>query len=248
VGSAGNDKLVALKVGESFRDLDVGPELVLVPPGEFMMGEKGSQHKVTIGYPLLVGKFPVTFAEWDAAVAAGGVTHTPADQGWGRGRRPVMNVSWDDAKAYTAWLSKSPGQAYRLLTEAEWEYCCRAGTATTYSFGDKISKAQAQFSEGKWGSAKQTVEVGKFPANAFGLHDLHGNVWEWCEDPWHDSYAGAPADGSVWAQGGDATKRVLRGGSWYNYPENLRSALRFRLAADFRGSSGGFRVARSVSR
>lgn len=268
VGPAGNDKLVALKPGESIRDLDApvgtgqpetqlrSAELVLVPPGKFWMGSKENdgypderpRHEVTIDYPLLVGKYPVTFAEWDAAVAAGGVTHKPVDRDWGRGRRPVIDVSWDDAKAYTAWLSKVTGKSYRLLSESEWEYCCRAGTTTAYSFGDTITKAQAQFSEGERGSAKQTVEVGRFPANAFGLQDMHGNVWEWCEDHWHDTYAGAPTDGSAWVTGGDKTRRVLRGGSWNFLPEYLRSAGRDWYATDYRHLSYGLRVARLVSR
>lgn len=258
VGPAGSDKLVALKPGESFRDLDppVGPELVLVPPGRFWMGSNENEgsdrerprHEVTIGYPLLVGKYPVTFAEWDAAEAAGGVTHKPGDEGWGRGRQPVINVSWDDAQAYTAWLSKVTGKSYRLLSESEWEYCCRAGTTTAYSFGDTITTARAQFLGGVSLSANQTVKVGSFPANAFGLHDMHGNVREWCEDHWHDTYAGAPADGSAWVSGGYKERRVLRGGSRLDSPQDLRSAGRFRNKTDGRYGFNGFRVARLVSR
>jgi formylglycine-generating enzyme required for sulfatase activity len=235
--------------GETIRDIDIGPEMVLVPPGKFWMGSKDNEgsedeqprHEVTIAAPLLVGKYPIMFAEWDAAVSVGGVSHEPDDEGWGRGRRPVINVSWVDAKEYAAWLSKRTGKAYRLLSEAEWEYCCRAGTARDYSFGATITQAQAQF------GAKQTVEVGNFPANAFGLHDMHGNVWEWCEDPWHQNYQGAPTDGSAWIDGGDTRNCIVRGGSWFNGPRNGRSALRGRTPPDLRRYNRGFRVARALS-
>jgi formylglycine-generating enzyme required for sulfatase activity len=215
------------------------------PPGEAdRYNDEGPQHKVTIARPFAVGKFEVTFAEWDACVAAGGCQHRPGDQGWGRGRRPVINVTWHDAKEYVAWLSRKTGKSYRLLSEAEWEYVARAGTTTRYAFGDIIGKSQAQFSEGDWGSAGKTVEVGSFPANKFGLHDMHGNVWEWVEDAWHPSYQGAPANGSVWL-GGDTSLRVLRGGSWGNVPRYLRSASRNRIQPTDRGIGIGFRVART---
>ena len=126
-----------------------------------------------------VGKFELTFDEWAACVAGGGCASNknPSDQGWGKVRRPVINVSWNDSKEYVAWRSGKTGKTYRLLSEAEWEYAARGGTTTKYAFGDTISKQQAQFSEGSLGSAKQTVEVGRFPANKFGLHDMHGSVW-----------------------------------------------------------------------
>ncbi len=142
-----------LKPGESFRDLDIAPEMVVIPPGEFLMGSKdgeGSddehpQHKVTIRQAFAVGKYPVTFAEWDAGGcrSGGGFRYKPEDQGWGRGRRPVINVSWNDAQAYVKWLSERTGQRYRLLSEAEWEYACRAGYHTAYFFGDSIGKKLA---------------------------------------------------------------------------------------------------------
>ena len=195
---------------------------------------------MTIARPFAVGKFEVTFAEWDACVAAGGCKHRPGDEGWGRGRRPVINVSWDNAKEYVAWLSRKTGKSYRLLSEAEWEYAARAGTTTKYAFGDTISTSQAKYGEGG------TVEVGSFPANRFGLYDLHGNVWEWVEDAWHPDYQGAPTDGSVWT-GGDTSLRVLRGGSWDGYfPGYLRSANRIRYHPDKRDVSIGFRVSRTL--
>ena len=239
-----------LKFSESFRDFDAAPEMVIVPAGEFWMGSKDGEgsgkerprHKVTIANPFAVGKYPVTFAEWDAALAAGGVKHKPKTD-WGRGRQPVMRVSWDDAQAYVEWLSARSGQPYRLLSEAEWEYCCRAGSTTAYSFGDNITKQQAQFSQGNWNSGGKTAEVGSFPANAFGLHDMHGNVWEWCQDCWNGNYVNAPTDGSVWTTG-DCSRRVLRGGSWSDGPRTLRAARRSGCPASGRFIHGGFRLAR----
>ena len=175
-------------------------------------GEDGDaerpRHKVTIPKPFAVGRYAVTFDDWEAAVSAGSVQHRPSDKGWGRGRRPVIDVSWDDAQAYLKWLSSKTAQPYRLLSEAEWEYCCRAGTETAYSFGNSITKQQAQFSEDGYGSADRTVEVGSFAANAFGLHDMHGNVLEWCEDCWNDNYHNAPRDGSAWTTG-DSGRRCF---------------------------------------
>lgn len=248
-GRSGN-----LRPGESFRDLDIAPEMVVLPPGEFLMGSKDGegddderpQHKVTIRQAFAVGKYPVTFAEWDAAVAQGGVSHKPRDQGWGRGRRPVIDVSWDDAQAYVKWLAQKTAQPYRLLSEAEWEYACRAGTETADSFGDSITKAQAAFWERGLDSAGKTVEVGSFPANRFGLHDMHGNVWEWCQDCWNDNYRGAPSDGSAWTAS-DRSRRVLRGGSWLDFAQDLRAANRDRNYPDDRVSYLGFRLARTLN-
>jgi formylglycine-generating enzyme required for sulfatase activity len=230
------------------RDCADCPEMVVVPAGKFMMGSvegdpnESPIHEVTIRRSFAVGKFEVTFTEWAARVADGGCTNnkTPNDQGWGKGRRPVINVSWNDAKEYVTWLSRKTGQPYRLLTEAEWEYVARASTTTKYAFGDAINKQQAQFSD------RKTAEVGSFPANAWGLHDMHGNVWEWVEDSWHGSYGGNPAmDGSVW-QGGDTTLRVLRGGSWGDSPRILRPAFRNRELPSNRGNDVGFRVAKTL--
>jgi formylglycine-generating enzyme required for sulfatase activity len=246
------------------------PEMVTIPPGKFLMGSPKTeelwkeydgreepQHEVWIDYTFAFSKHPVTFAEWDAAIAAGAKLEKPGDQGWGRDRRPVINVSWNDAKAYIAWLNSKLGlegraDAYRLPGEAEWEYACRAGTTTPFGFGATISTAQANYNgECTYGAGKKgekrgkTAPVGSFPANGFGLHDMHGNVWEWCEDVWNANYNGAPADGSAWLTG-NASFRVLRGGSWNNPPEYLRSAFRFRLNPSGRFFSVGFRVARTL--
>jgi formylglycine-generating enzyme required for sulfatase activity len=251
---------LALKPKDSFRECDVCPEMVVVPEGSFMMGSppgeagrerfnKGSespQHRVTIARPFAVGKFETTFAEWDACVGDSGCKHHPSDQRWGRGRRPVINVSWDDAKEYVAWLSHKTGKSYRLVSEAEWEYAARAGTATKYHFGNTITMSQARFSESSFrGPTEGTVEVGSFPANSFGLYDMLGNVSEWVEDNWHPNYQGAPSDGSVWT-GGNQSLRVVRGGDWYSISHGLRSAARSTERPGARYGGVGFRVARTL--
>lgn len=159
----------------------------------------------------------------------------------------MINVSWEDAKAYASWLSQKTGKRYRLLSEAEWEYCCRAGTTTKHAFGDGAMRHQAQFSEGEMGSAQQTVEVGTFPPNGWGLYDTHANVWEWCEDDWHDNYEGAPQDGTVWQGDGNAPLRILRGGSWASVnPGIRRSAFRYHARPDLRSNFMGFRPSRTL--
>ena len=160
------------------------------------------------------------------------------------GRRPVINVDWEDAKSFVAWLSVQTGQSYRLLSEAEWEYACRAGTTTRYWWGDEITPENANYGR----NVGKTTEVGRYPANPFGLYDMHGNVWEWVEDCWNDSYRGRrPDDGSTWTTG-DCGRRVLRGGSWNDDPEDLRSAFRGRIARRQPVRIIGFRVARTLSR
>jgi len=249
-----------LQPGQEFRDCPhVCPKMVVLPSGEFMMGSplseakrgkpEGPQRKVTIARPFAVGKYEVTFAEWDACVEDRGCNHRPGDEGWGRGRRPVINVSWPDAKEYVGWLSRKTGGTYRLLSEAEWEYAARAGTTTPYAFGDTIDQSQAHFAVGRlWGSVGTTVEVGSFLPNKFGLYDMHGNVWELVEDNMHLNYEGSPpTDGSVW-EGGDRAMRVSRGGSWQSPANFLRSAHRHMTpaCADCRFRGNGFRVARTV--
>ena len=209
--------------GEVFRDCPECPELVVVPPGSFEMGspsgeanrddDEGPVHRVTFERPFAVGVYEVTFGEWDACVSGGGCGgYRPDDEGWGRGNRPVVNVSWDDVKAYVDWLTGKTGEEYRLLSEAEWEYVARAGTRTAYWWGDDFGQNRANC-HGCGDSYRPTAPVGSFSANPFGLHDVHGNVWEWVEDCWNDSYDGAPSDGSAW-ESGNCERRVLRGGSW----------------------------------
>jgi formylglycine-generating enzyme required for sulfatase activity len=249
------------KPGETFKECDDCPEMVVVPAGSFTMGSpasergrsssEGPQHRVTIAKHFAVGKFEVTFAEWDACVADGGCNgYKPADQGWGRGRRPVINVSWTDALSYISWLQRRTGRKYHLLSEAQWEYAARAGTTTPFSTGRTITTGQANF-DGNYSSPKgqyrqSTVAVGALGANAFGLHEMHGNTSEWTEDCWNGSFAGAPSDGSAWTSG-ECGRRVLRGGCWSGVPSELRSAHRGWNDPGVRAGCFGFRVARTLT-
>ena len=241
-------------IGESFRDCAECPEVVVIPTGRFKMGspssetgrdlDEGPQREVSVLRSLAVGKFEVTFAEWDACVAASGCSRRPSDGGWGRGSQPVMNISWGDAQEYVRWLSLRTGRGYRLLTEAEWEYAARAGTTTPYSFGFLVGPSQANYSGGGLG---RTQAVGSYPANAWGLHDMHGNVWEWVQDAYFAGYAGAPSDASQAVESAHYPRysaRILRGGSWDSGPQYLRSALRLRSSWEGAHDTG-FRVART---
>ena len=243
------------------------PQMIAIPPGRFRMGapanEEGSNdwerpmQDITIAHAFAMGRCAVTFAEWDAALAAGAKLPKPEDRGWGRGARPVINVSWEDAQSYIAWLNQRAGlagrkDAYRLPTEAEWEYACRAGTTTPFSFGETISTAQANYDGNyTYGSGpkgeyrKQTLPVGSFPPNPFGLYDMHGNVREWVEDCWRNSLTGQPADGAAYTTQG-CSYRVNRGGSWFYGPQNLRSADRGWNAPTDRDDILGFRLARTL--
>jgi formylglycine-generating enzyme required for sulfatase activity len=161
---------------------------------------------------------------------------------------PIINVSWDDAGQYAGWLSQVTGKQYRLLTEAEWEYAARAGTTTRYYWGDDPATGDANCNGcgGQW-KLQQTAPVGSFKPNAFGLHDMHGNVWEWVEDSWHETYDDAPTDASAWLQDSDPKYRMIRGGSWRNESENVRSAFRVRRQHLVEFDTLGFRVARTLS-
>ena len=240
-----------------FRDCPACPEMVVVPAGAFTMGsppdepgrdeDEEPQHRVSISRPFAVGKYEVTFAEWDACEADGGCDHQADDQGWGRDDRPAINVSWDDAKRYVAWLSRKTRASYRLLSEAEWEYVGRAGSSTIYWWGQHLGRGYADCDGcGSQWDNQQTAAVGRFDANAFGVHDTTGNVWEWIEDCWHDNYDDAPTDGSAWSSGGDCGRRILRGGSWNNEPWLVRSAARAWSLPGYRSGTIGFRVARTI--
>ena len=276
----GNESSTTLTAGMQFRDVlrsgGEGPLMVMVPTGSFTMGSGspenedgtisfvGPQHRVTISRQFAVGVYEVMFAEWDACVAGGGcANYRPSDEEWGRGDRPAINVSWEDAQAYVSWLSTQTGAEYRLLSESEWEYVARAGTMTRFHFGNDASRLcswangadlTAKQSYSSWNGVADcedgyvhTAPVGSFSANALGLHDVHGNVWEWVQDCWNDSYDGAPTDGSAW-DSGDCVGGVLRGGSWLANPGYLQSALRsLELTTDTRYKSYGFRVARTLS-
>ena len=235
----------------------VAREMVVIPAGRFRMGCVSGRgcldrefpvHEVTIPEAFAVSVYEVTFAQWDACVLGGGCGgYRPDDFGWGRGTRPVILVSWEDAQEYVGWLSRQTGEAYRLLSESEWEYVVRAWTSTVYSWGNAIGSNRANCNGcGSQWDYRQTAPVGSFPANAYGVHDMHGNVYEWVEDCWNDSYAGAPSDGGAW-RSGDCSERVLRDGSWSLIPRFLRSVLRSRLPSGDRYSFIGFRVARTLT-
>ncbi|MGQ0522410.1 MAG: SUMF1/EgtB/PvdO family nonheme iron enzyme [Betaproteobacteria bacterium] len=260
VKSASNS-IAAMSPGMSFRDCAACPEMVVIPAGSFTMGSpdseadrfdiEGPQHQVSIPRPFAVGKYEVTFDEWDACVREGGCTHNPSDSGWGRGRRPVINVSWHDAKAYAEWLSRKSGANYRLLTEAEWEYAARAGTTTPFSFGTAITLQQANSNGNRsWlglslAAPLKTLPVGSYAPNAFGLYDVHGNVHEWTESCFSAYvWSAAPRDGSARTPGNCAV-RVRRGGAWGNYSQHLRSAGRGASEPSLRENAIGFRVSRT---
>jgi formylglycine-generating enzyme required for sulfatase activity len=264
--------------GRSFRDCEICPEMVEIKPGALLVGspwleadhttEEGPRRLVEIKEPFAVGRFEVTFEEWDAAQedtnwerVTGLAPRKPEDEGWGRGRRPVINVSWNDARAYVKWLSQRTGQTYRLLREAEWEYAARAGTTAAYPWGHDASHDFANYGlneccEGvsigkdRW---INTAPVGSFPANKYGLHDMSGNVQEWLADNWQASYLNwRPNDGDLprgiaISPNTDASHRVVRGGSWLLPPRNLRSASRQGRDPVSRGAALGFRVARTLT-
>jgi formylglycine-generating enzyme required for sulfatase activity len=248
----------ALKPKDTFKDCDKCPEMVVVPAGSFTMGspasepgrdvDEGPLHNVSIAKPFAIARFSTTFDEWDACVADGGCDeHRPGDQGWKRGPMPVINVSWADATAYVAWLSRKAGKPYRLLTEAEWEYAARGGSTTAYYWGDEIGNGNANCNGcGSQWDNEQTSPVGSFAANAFGLFDMAGNVWQWVQDCYHGNYGGAPADGSAWGSE-DCKNHVIRGGSWFSFPQLLRSAGRYWSPENSWGNLLGFRVGRTIS-
>jgi formylglycine-generating enzyme required for sulfatase activity len=261
------------KPGETFRDCPTCPEMVVIPAGTFQMGSpegepgrtevEGPVHTVTFARPFAIARHEVTFDQWDACVRDGGCQHRPDDAGWGRGARPVIYVTWKDAKEYVQWLSRKTGQDYRLPGEAEWEYAARAGTKTARFWGEdpdaacRYANVYDETHKGEQAALlplpkhncndgyAPTAPVAQFEANAFGLNDMLGNVWEWTEDCWNDSYRGAPSDGSAWTKG-DCGRRVLRGGSWSLIPDFVRSAYRFWDVTGFRDYNSGFRPARTL--
>ena len=234
---------------EQRKECDDCPLMVAVPAGEFRMGDgryrRGSPIRSVSIKRFAVGVHEVTFSQWDACHRAGGCETNPRDNGWGRGNRPVIDVSWDDAIQYVDWLSSKTGKEYRLLSESEWEYAARAKTKSPFYTGSSISTDQANYRN----SRGRTVEVGTLrnDGNRFGLYDVHGNVWEWVEDCWHGNYSGAPQDGSAWTHDGDCGKRMFRGGSWENSSEHVSSAYRWGADRRRRAASLGFRVARTLN-
>jgi formylglycine-generating enzyme required for sulfatase activity len=237
--------------GQVLRDCESCPELIVIPEGSFRMGSpdsepdrfatEGPQRQVSVP-KFAMSRYEVTFAEWDACLAGGGCRgFSPNDRGWGRGRRPVIGVSWQEAQSYVDWLNqKSGGHLYRLPTEAEWEYAARAGAETRYSFGTRISRAQANYGSGR------SDPVGSYQPNAFGLFDMHGNVWEWVADCYRPTYDGAPADGSA-VEDPACKLRPYRGGGYDDPAAAQRAANRRRADAAAHLSGVGFRVVRRVS-
>ena len=235
-----------------------GPAMVVMPPGQFLMGsppselerekQEGPQHLVAIAKPFAIVRYAVTFADFDLYTHATQQEPMP-DLGFGRNLRPVIEVTWRQAKAYCAWLIAQTGHRYRLPSEAEWEYACRAGTTTPFACGDTLSTAQANY-QGNWGYGQGSpgefrgmpVPVNQFEANDFGLYQMHGNVWEWCEDNWHRHYKGAPHNGRPWLK--NSRERVLRGGSFNDQPGMLRSAYRYGYKETLRWCNIGFHVVR----
>jgi formylglycine-generating enzyme required for sulfatase activity len=239
---------IVRNTGDRFRDCPDCGELVVVPAGSFEMGSTSEYedpvHRVTIAKPFAIGRREVTFSEWDSCVASRACKPIQ-DRGWGRGDRPVLGVTWSDTKEFLDWLSKKTGQRYRLPSEAEWEYAARAGTTTEYWWGRDLGIAQANCRECNTGRPQQTLPVGSFQPNPFGLYDTAGNVAEWVEDCWNDDYKGAPTDGSAWTAG-QCQLRVLRGGAFDSQARYLRTTSRFRYDANVRFLENGFRVLREL--
>jgi formylglycine-generating enzyme required for sulfatase activity len=269
---------------DRFRDgTGAGPELVVLKAGRFQMGSpeherkiamaagaqqnwlarETPQHWVGIERAFALGRYPVTVGEWRVFAEATG-WQPEGEVDWAApgfaqlDSHPVVGVSWNDAQRYLAWLSEVTGAHYRLPSEAEWEYACRAGTRTAFSFGDNIDTSLANYDGNfTWNGGapgdyrRGTTPVTLFPPNPWGLHDMHGNVWEWVQDLMHDNYEGAPHDGSAWEEvsqrGGDRARRILRGGCWLYNPRYLRSALRNAFSAVMSNDIVGFRVARELS-
>jgi formylglycine-generating enzyme required for sulfatase activity len=245
-----------LRPGDRFKECATDcPEMIVIAAGQFTMGspetdpghyfDESPQHAVTIARPFAISRFVVTFADWDACRSVGGCPDMD-DSDMGGGNKPVINTNWDDSRQYVAWLARMTGQPYRLLTEAEWEYAARAGTATAFYWGDELGQGHANCDGcgGKWDN-QQTSPVGSFPPNPFGVYDMAGNVWQWVEDCYHPDYTGAPTDGSAWIAA-NCTRRVNRGGSWYSYSRPLRSAARVRGFPGNRDYGLGFRIARDL--
>jgi len=239
------------KVSEAAQGQPEMPDMIPIPLGAFRMGSPDAEaghedneyptRQVVIVRPFLLGRHPVTFRQWDAFAASTGRPRIP-DEGWGREDRPVINVSWNDAQGYIAWLREVSGRPFRLPSEAEWEHAARAGTATAYHWGDVAGPEHARFFDPDLAAPPGTARVGGHPPNGFGVHDMLGNVWEWVEDCWNEFYIGAPCDGSPW-MAGDCGRRVLRGGSWQDVARQIRCASRNRNGLDFRCNDYGFRIA-----
>lgn len=255
------------RIGIFFRDCDECPQMVVVPAGSFQMGDllepqmggddERPAHAVTLTQAFAIGRYEVTFEEWNSCVADGGCRgYRPDENGWGPRRRPVIEMSWDDAQAYVAWLTCKTGRQYRLPSETEWEYAARAGTMMPFSFEGELSSEKANYDARiVWNGSKpgtylaQTMPVDRYDAwaNAFGLSAVHGNVAEWTQDCYTKDYRGHLGDGAA-REDAECEYRTLRGGSWDDGPWSLRSAWRQPVAPSERHNFVGFRVARRLDR
>lgn len=242
------------------------PEMVVIQPGRFLMGSpqnqakrdrnEGPQIPVSIDYAFEIGRYEVTFNDWNLCVSEGGCNgYRPSDNGWGKGKRPVTNISYDDIQSYILWLNKKTGLAYRLPSEAEWEYVARAGKQLPFSTGsgqaisDRFANFNGKFPYGPNAQAgdyiRKTVPVGSYPANSFGVYDIHGNVYEFVSDCYVAGHSGNPGDGSP-RRDGDCDARIIRGGSWVTHGYQMRAAKRLRYTKEHRYDDFGFRLARTL--
>ena len=249
---------LALKPGQAFKECASNcPEMVVIPVGSLTMGspetesdrssDEGPQRLVTFSQPFAVSKFPVTFDEWNACVAVGGCPKV-SDSGFGEATRPVINVNWEEAQIYVAWLSLMTGKRYRLPSEAEWEYAARAGGNSVYAWGDNLGIGNANcIGCGSQWDNQSSSPVGSFKPNLFGLYDVEGNIWQWVADCYHENYSGGPIDGSSWTNGCQQSRRSVRGGGWDSYAKNIRVANRDRISTGNRLNDLGFRVALTLS-
>lgn len=220
----------------------------VVGPGSFVMGDDNGYkyerpaHRVTIEYPFALGVYEITFEEWHACAQDQACKETPDDHGWGKGRNPIINVTYDDIADYLKWLSEKSGRTYRLPSEAEWEYVARAGTTTQYWWGDQVGKNNANCRKcgSKW-SGIGSAPVGSFLPNPWGFYDMNGNAWEWVADCWSPHYALAPTDGRARTDG-NCKEPVTRGGSWYYFSKLSRSAYRYKNPINVFSYNISFRV------
>lgn len=237
--------------------------MAVIKPANFIMGSpkeelrrdanEGPQRQVSFNYAFEIGKYEVTFNDWNKCVIGGGCRgYRPDDGSWGKGRRPVINISWNDTQNYLKWLNTVTGLRYRLPTEAEWEYVARSGGTAPFSTGGSISSSQANFNgEHPYGDGqkgvyrRKTLPVGSFAPNSVGVYDIHGNVYEWVEDCWSPTHAGGPIDGGARLDG-DCKYRIMRGGSWVTHGYQMRASKRLRYTKDYRYDDYGFRIARSL--
>lgn len=240
-----------LRPGQRFRDCDVCPAMVVIPAGRFAMGSNSGGtatapvREVAIANDLAVGIYEVSVGEWSACVSDGDCAAVPGSDT--DANLPIGNLSWDDSQAYLGWLTKKTGRNYRLPSEAEWEYAARAGATTSYWWGEEPGSRNANCADcGNPGDGDGAIAVGTFAANSFGLHDVHGNLWEWTQDCWNPSYEGAPADGASWTSG-DCLSRVLRGGSYAQSPEYMATWKRNHYDHDVRFFEHGLRVVSDIA-